>query len=197
MALVALVLAASPALAHESEEGSIRAEFRSFFGLRLGENKFHLNGTVVGTTASSIVVDVKAGSHVRDWIGEQATINVNADTKIYGKEKAELTLADVKVGDRIKIAGTIDGSILIALRIVDHGLPMKAFGEVTAKSDTSLTLQNNLTGVSQTVVLNEDTDVVINGEEKTTADIQVGDSGWVKFKNFAGSLIARIVVLFR
>ena len=73
----------------------------------------------------------------------------------------------------------------------------KAFGEVTAKTDTSITVKNNVTGATTTFTTDADTQVKINGETQTLADVQVGDRGFVKFKTQVSGFLAKMINLFR
>jgi hypothetical protein len=216
LTLAVLILGASPVLADNDDEGDRggregrgeKLEVRgSLFGAvkgwrwNLPDDRFELTGTLAAKTSNSVTLNVLGSIHVASIVNGQTTAIVNADTKIMGRKgKNNLTLADLVVGDKLFVSGTVSGSTLTATRIwaVDKkDKPAKVSGKVTAKTNTSVTVTNGLTATSQTVTTDENTKVLINGETKTTADINVGDSGWVKFKNVAGSMIARIVVLFR
>src|SRR3989344_4918842 len=200
IAALALTATVSIASAHENEShGFIKVKAEQAGGLRLGLNKFQFWGTVNSATSSSLVFNAKAGKHLSDLMGNgQVTVVINSDTKIKGNDEAVLSWADLKAGDKVIVSGSISGTVLTATQVRDLSRPVtRASGKVTAVTDNSITITNGLTGVSQTVTTNADTKVMINGESKTIADIQVGDSGWVKFKNEAGSLIAKFFNLFR
>lgn len=200
--------AALPAIAHDGGED------RNDRGLRLGvklesilenhldNNHFMLMGTVSSKTSGSLVVTVKTSANVPTLTNSLATVNVNSETKFTSNNKVS-ALADVKVGDKAIVIGTVNGTILTATSVhinVDkrsEHRAQRAMGEVTAKTSDSITIKNSLTNTTQTVTVDDDTKVRINGETKTLADVQVGDSGWVKFKVQAGVMIAKIINLFR
>lgn len=210
-ALVALALTATPALASDRDDrderrdvrvkadAKVRAEIGKF-GWAWGRHAFALSGTVAEVGTNSLTINVKEESRIDDdlIVDNQVLVVANADTKIYGKDKTALTLADIKVGDSVKIAGSVSGTTLTATHIADKSRPqVMAFGKVTAKTDNSVTITNSTTGLSQTVAVNGDTNVAINGQEAALADISVGDVGWVKFKNVAGDFVAKFIRLFR
>lgn len=198
IATLALTATVGLAAAHENEDHA-SLKVAEVGGLRLGLSKFQVFGTVASATSSSVVLNAKGGKHLPDLaVNGQVTVVISGDTKIMGNDETVLTWADLKAGDKVVVSGSIDGSVLAAKRIRDVSQPkVKASGEITAISGNFVTITNGLTGVSQTVTTNDDTKVMINGESKTVADIQVGDSGWVKFKNEAGVLIAKFFNLFR
>ncbi len=200
IATLAVTATAGIASAHENEgEDHVSLLASHAEGLHLGLSKFEVKGTVSSATATSVVLNAKSGKHLSDIaVNGQVTVVINSDTKIRGNEDSSLVWSDLKAGDKVIVSGTISGSVLTATRIRDISQPVaKASGKVTAVSANSVTITNGLTGASQTVMTNADTKVMINGESKTAADIQVGDSGWVKFKNEAGALIAKFFNLFR
>jgi hypothetical protein len=203
--------AALPALAHDGGENENRQGAK--LGVRLDHfldanpdnSKFVVLGTVSSKTSGSLVITVKTTANVPNLVNSLATVNVNSDTKFTSNNKVS-TLADIVVGNKVIAIGTVSGSTLTATSVhinVDKKTEeqarkkAKAFGEVTAKTDTSITIKNSLTNTTQTLTVDEDTKVKINGEVKTMADVQVGDSGWVKFKTSAGVMIAKIINLFR
>src|SRR3989338_6571023 len=198
----------SVAFAHDLEakvrtEGRADARIKPFsdlkalMGLKLGENKFVLNGTVKEVGSSSLTVEVRGGAHLKNVASGIAVVTVDADTK-FSNGKTGIALADVKAGAHVMIKGEIeDGGGLEADHVAAVVKPQIALGEVTAKTDTSITLKNNITGESKTVTTNDDTKVVLNGEVKTMADVQVGDKGMVKFKAVVDSFVAKVIRLFR
>ena len=198
IAVVALAFTATPAFAHGGDDdsrvsakASVRAAL-SKHGWAWGKHQFAISGTVSAVSSNSLTVDVKKDDN------RQVLVSVNSDTKIYGKDKTVLVFSDIKVGDKVKLAGSMSGSVLVASQIVNKSRPQViAMGQVTAKTDNSVTITNSTTGQSQTVAVNGDTNIAINGQEAGLADISVGDVGWVKFKNVAGDLVAKIIRLFR
>jgi cytoskeletal protein CcmA (bactofilin family) len=160
-------------------------------------NQFSLTGTVGSTTSSSIVVTVTNSKNLPTLNNNLATVNVDANTKYKADRTETVTLADVKVGQTVTITGTVNGTTLNG-QTVHIKLPKgKVFGEVTAKTATSVTMKNSVTGVTTTINTDADTKVNINGEAKTVADVQVGDKGFVKFKTKLAGMFAKVVNLFR
>ncbi|HYE22151.1 MAG TPA: DUF5666 domain-containing protein [Verrucomicrobiae bacterium] len=124
-------------------------------------------------------------------------VKIHSQTKITGNNGQATTLAAINVGDMVKAMGFIDNNVLKA-EVINVSTPsQKVYGEVTAKTGTSVTIKNNATGETKTVTVNPETKVSINGEVKTAADIQVGDKGIVKFKAMLDTLVAKVVQLFR
>lgn len=163
---------------------------------KVDATRFVLTGSVVATTSASITVNVKSQVHAT-VVNNQATVAVTADTKIARDKDQAAALASLKAGDQIVITGTLSGTTMTASKIHLIAVRGKAYGEVTAKTDTSITVKNAVTGVSQIFTTSGDTKVIVNGEAKTTADVQVGDKGFVKFKSDVSGLFAKFVALFR
>lgn len=154
------------------------------------DDHFAIAGTVSAVGSTSLSVNVRDDS--------VKVVVVDADTKFSINGKTEIRLADIKVGDKVMIKGEIeDNGGLEADRVVVMVRPQRAFGEVTAKTDNSITIKNNVTGDVKTLTVNPDTKVMVNGEAKTAADIQVGDRGMVKFKAMLDSFVATVIKLFR
>jgi hypothetical protein len=214
LSILALVLTATPAFAKNGKDKDNRGDkrfskiFRQF-GKRIDNNidatKFVLTGTVASKTTASLVVTTQTTVHVPSLTNSLATVNVDANTKINGNSGA-ITIADILVGDKVIVMGNVSGTTLTATNVQVNTVKTpeakkKAFGEVTAKTTTdgvtSVTVKNNVTGITQSVTVDENTKVVINGETKAVADIAVGDRGWVKFRDQAGTMIAKIFSLFR
>ncbi len=160
-------------------------------------DQFSLTGTVGSTTSGSIVVNITSSRNVPAMTNNIVTVNVNGDTKYKADKHETVTLADIKAGQKVMITGSVNGSTLTA-KSVQVKLPQgKVYGEVTAKTATSVTVKNSVTGVTQTINTDADTKVNINGEVKTVADVQVGDKGFVKFKTKLSGMFAKVVNLFR
>ncbi len=206
IALLALAFTATPAFAHDGDGGDHKGSFRASVktalenrGWHWGQNQFVAMGTVASVSGSNLTVNVQSSSKLGNIErGAQVVFATNSETKFFGSDKTVLALADIKVGDKVIASGSVEASVYTASTIWDKTRPVtKAYGTVTAKTDDSVTITNSVTGQSQTVAVNGDTNIAINGETKTAADISVGDVGWVKFKNTAGDLVAKLIRLFR
>jgi len=161
------------------------------------QNRFMVKGTVASVGTGSLVVTATKSENVPNMTNNQATVVVNASTKITGDKNDNFTLSNIMAGDQVIVHGTVTGTTLTATNINLKSVKKVAYGKVTAKTDTSVTITNTVTGTSQTVPVSTDTKVTINGETKTATDIAVGDSGWVKFKTRAGVIVTKIINLFR
>jgi hypothetical protein len=216
IAAIALSVIATPAFAKEGKNkhddredrglrlGKIMSEFKGELKLHddkhnndLASNQFILMGTVGSTTSGSIVVNVKGSVHVPTLTNNLATINVDSNTKFLANKNQTVTLAEIKVGQQVVIKGTVSGSTLTATMVHIMFPKGKAYGEVTAKTDTSITIKNSVTGTTQTFTTNSDTEVKVNSESKTITDVQVGDKGFVKFKATLSGMVAKVINLFR
>lgn len=212
IAAITLTLSANPVFANDKNGdkhedrglrlGQVMGEFRGELKLKdndhgIDNSQFILMGTVGSTTSASIVVNVKGSVHVPTLTNNVATVNVNADTKYHAEKNQTVKLADIKAGQQVVIKGTVNGTTMTATWVHVIFPKGKAYGEVTAKTDTSITVKNSVTGTTQTFTTNSDTKVNINGEAKTTSDIKVGDSGFVRFKTTLTGVVAKIINLFR
>jgi hypothetical protein len=218
LSVAALLLTATTAFA---SEGKIKTDLRLKAGLsdrldmrldasaeakpRLGErlqkfdreNTFVYAGTVKSVSGDSFVLTAKHGFRNNDDGSTQdVTIKTNADTKITMLGAAS-TMASLKAGQTVWTMGKTDASANVASWVHIKAEKKKIMGEVTAKTDTSITLKNNVSGQTTTVPFNDDTKVSINGEAKTMADVQVGDKGKVKLNVVLDVMVAKFVHLFR
>jgi hypothetical protein len=223
LSLAALLLTASFASAHEGSRvnaeanANIKAGLLEKFDLKFGtegsvntqnhsedsddhNNHFVLMGQVKSIAGSNIVITVNRGPHNKgnnELANKDVTIVTNSDTNFRVKGDENPALADIKVGQQIIVKGQKDGTSYVAAWVHVHAQKKHAFGEVTAVSGSSITVENNVTGATTVIPMDADTEVKINGETKTIADIQVGDRGMVKFKAVLDSFVATIVRLFR
>jgi hypothetical protein len=167
-----------------------------------------VKGTVKSKNSDSITLTIDNRVHPRweilgkekklledERISGELVVKLNSDTKFH-KDKNEIGADQVAVGDNIMVIGKRDGATFVANHVFVMQPKSRSFGEVTAKTDNTVTIKNNATGESKTVELNPETQISINGEAKTAADIQVGDKGFVKYR-VAADLVAKVVKLFR
>jgi hypothetical protein len=211
LALVGL-FAAAPALANNGN-GNDNNRGRGGVFYRADrpkdDSRFVVTGTVNVVNASS--VEINATQNKGGFFGwfhwgknksnnsgltGAVTINTNSDTKIT-QDKDTIALNQIAKNDIIVVTGTkTDDDTLLAsaIRIQTRGA---IAGQVTAKTDNSVTIKNNVTGETKTVATDDDSKISINGEEKAVADIEVGDRGFVKFKKTVDGLVAKFIGLFR
>ncbi len=203
---VGAMLAAAPAHA-ESDKSHGEG-----FGLKLGgiarilsdEKREHKRGdTAKADGAVSVHGTVSAIS------GSILTLSgKNGATYTVQAANAEVTngvLADIDVGDTVKVKGTLSGSIIVATRVDDTHINKRDMqarlenlraGIVTSVSGGVFTLTRFGTGTSATVTTNASTTVKLNGQATTTAAITpgtavvvVGSSGTTSPDTVVGSVI--------
>lgn len=212
--------AAVPAFANDGSHGRgndsdrDRAENRSVANNQTWPSSFSLTiqGNVTAKSADSITIAINDQSGVwrhKGWFkhtaqtfkekfGTSIVVKVNADTKYSSQDKnATITLANIAVGNTVRIKGNYANSVFTGSSVKVVYPSGKAMGTVTAKTADSVTIKNTVTGDTKTVTVDADSKVMINGEDKAIADIQVGDKGVVKFKNKVGTLVAKVINLFR
>jgi hypothetical protein len=173
---------------------------RNWFGNN-DSSQFVVVGTVQSVGTNSFVVSARWFANVQNVTNGQVTINVDSNTKFTGTD----SLSSATVGKSVVAIGNPSTNLLatrVSIMGVKPDVPVpqkkaKAMGEVTAKTDNSITVKNSLTGDTKTITTDANTKVSINGEAKTVADVKVGDSGWVKFKTVGSTFVAKIVNLFR
>ena len=100
------------------------------------------------------------------------TIQLNGST-IYQLGKTKGDKADVKVGSRVVVQGTVSGETFTALTV--HIALSNAGGEVTAKTSDTITVKRR-DGKVTVLHLSKDTTFKVRGKDAATlADIAVGD----------------------
>lgn len=210
MSLVAVSLfAATPAFAKEQGDkhevlhlGQIKNLFRKS---NMDNNQFLVIGSIDSTTTNSLLVKETAVLHVPTVTNGMVVIKTDSKTVVTNEGKTA-AMTDLKKDVNVVIMGTVSGSDLTAsnIRIVktveklkDHEKDNVVAGKVNANTNGTVTITNGLTSVAKTITTDANTKVVIDGQVKTVADIQVGDSGWVKFKTVGTTLVAKVFHLFR
>jgi hypothetical protein len=129
----------------------------------------HVEGTVgaVDAEAGTITINPRSGSPV--------ALTTDSSTRIT-RNGAAATLADVKAGDHA--AAEYVTATNVATRIEAENdseqEPAEVEGQVTAASDTSITIAPR-TGDSVTLTLDSSTVILVNGKPGAAADIKVGD----------------------
>jgi hypothetical protein len=105
--------------------------------------------------------------------GDQTrTIQLNGST-VYELGKTKGDKADVKVGSRVVVEGSVSGETFTALTV--HIALSNASGEVTAKTGDSITVKRR-DGKTTVIHLSKDTTFKVRGKDAATlADIAVGD----------------------
>ena len=211
LSLAGLALVATPAFAKEkgehrgmSEGLGLHLGIKNF--LRAGNPQFVVVGTVDTVTTDMLTVKVKADANVSNVTNGEVSIKTDANTKIMKAGQA-IQLSDLKSGDNVVAVGTAGTDLTASMVKVasadnDDQKPVekksnKAIGQVTAVTDNSVTIKNSLTGVTQTITTDANTKVNIDGQSKAVSDVQVGDSGWIRFKTMGTTLVAKFIHLFR
>jgi len=111
---------------------------------------------------------------------------LTADAKIIQAFGMKIHLADIHVNDKAKVKGTVEGSVIMAKKVVvtpPNTHPAKGKGMVTAVGGNSFTLQTNHQGIISNVTVNTNASTTIitkNGSATTSAAIVVGSKVKIK-----------------
>ncbi len=162
----------------------------------LEQSQFIVMGTVKSVSGSQFVITLKPVHRRFGNLEGDLTIKTTAETKISMIGDATM-MTEFSPGALVIVKGERSGSEFVADWVQVKGERKRIAGEVTAKTDDSVTIKNNVTGVVTTVAIDDNTKVSVNGEAKTFADVQVGDKGFVKIKAVLGSVVAKFMTLFR
>jgi hypothetical protein len=103
--------------------------------------------------------------------GWTRTIRVDDETAS-SKSGAEIGLADLTVGDRIAFRQTLEDDGTWTIDAIAVILPHVG-GEVTAIDGSTITVKGR-DGQPATITVNGDTELKVNGEDATVADVEVG-----------------------
>lgn len=124
MVVVALLVAAVPALAAEPGAGNRYGVQNGAAGgqqLRQGGQVFALIGTITALGTDSITVQVQGGNRlVRDYVGQELTVQVTEGTKYMRWTEGgsvPITFADLSVGDSTNIRGLASDDLFTATRV--------------------------------------------------------------------------------
>jgi hypothetical protein len=148
---------------------------------------------VVPTIRGQASAVTSTGFKITTRDGSVWTVTVNGSTK-YSYGQGDGTLADVKDGTRVVVAGTPTGeNALTALGV--RIAPDRAVGTVTAKSADSITIKKR-DGTSLTIHVDADTNIRVPGKENATlsditVDMAIGITGRARSN---GSIDADAVV---
>ncbi len=132
-------------------------------------------GTVAAVGKDSVTITLADAT--------QKTLTVNADTKLKIPDtdaSGSVTLADLKVGDKIKVeTSATDATLAVSIYAKGtHQRGVKTVGIVTAVGSSSLTITDKA-GITKTITVNADTKLRAPDRDAsgsvTLADILVGD----------------------
>ncbi|MEK6749366.1 MAG: DUF5666 domain-containing protein [Pseudomonadota bacterium] len=197
-----------------AQEGSISADDDD--DVSATDDQAYLEGkiTAIADDKSSFTFALE---HSNDPAANTLTVNIDANTQLVGEHgDAVLTADQLVVGDEVEVEGSADAvtHIITATRVeVEHAdrqqIPMdanavKLMGTITsiAADATSITvkvgfakgaLSAEVTDVEVTIVAT--TKIVKTGNEKTVADLSVGDKVFVRGALDAGKVNAELIVV--
>ena len=137
-------------------------------------------GTVTAAGGDSISLHREAGD---------LTVRVSAQTTFDLGPKVSGTLADVQVGDRIGVQGSLAGSTLNATRVQVH--LVEARGVIASRSDSSITLSHGIWTAN--VTLTQQTTVHNLQGPGSLQDLAVGQEVAALGRVSGGALVARVV----
>jgi hypothetical protein len=182
------VVAASAAVAL-ADDAPAKAHASSFAGAV----------TAVGSGSLTIHVD-RAGKRATDLVGHTITVSVPAGTPItLGKDKTSISLGDIQVGWRARVAAVQDASGTWTAKRVHAGRGDHWFaGTLTAVGSSSITVDVEKTGHHDTQLLGQTLVVPVDsatqyvlGKDKTPItlhDLTVGDRVGVVVHSPGGDL---------
>jgi hypothetical protein len=133
------------------------------FGGRGGHGFMFGGITVTAISGNDISLETEDG-----WT---RTITVDDGTE-YSKSGDEISLADLAVGDRIAFGQTLEDDGTWTIDAIAVILPHVG-GEVTAIDGSTITLEAR-DGTTSTITVNGDTTYLVNGDDATLADVEVG-----------------------
>lgn len=192
-AMTVALMAATPALADDGKHDGnfldvkLGAAARFLNNIERGEREAHvaasssaqakvnIKGSVTAVNGSTITLSGKDGA--------QYTVNA-ASATITGDDRT-IAITDIKVGDTLKIEGTLTGTVVTATKVKDQSIEKRDIakavsnlraGIVTAVNGPVLTITRFGTGTSSTVNTNASTTVKIGGKATTTSAIAQGDA---------------------
>lgn len=130
--------------------------------------------TVVGTVSSL------SGTDIVLKVGEGLfKIRTNADTKFVPRSGSSIAFTDIRVGDRVTVQGIVQAeNDILASRVQDQAIRVQRAtltGTVTslATDGKSLVIKTKQRG-TQTILLDEKTKILKNGDAATAASLTVG-----------------------
>ncbi|HVY73117.1 MAG TPA: DUF5666 domain-containing protein [Candidatus Paceibacterota bacterium] len=216
----ALLLAAAPMLAsahndsNNSGKGGIKADVKSSMSLNMGANIQHVlfgtplpshatttaNGsintsaTVTAINGSTLTVNAKGGT----------TYTVNAANATFSNANdTNVSLSQVKVGDTLRIKGTVNGSTITAEKISDDAARLRTVlsangaagaGVVTSVNGSILTIKPYGTKATTTVTTNASTVYRVNGDLASSSAVTVGSNVVIAGNTNADTSIAASIV---
>lgn len=159
-----------------------------------GERAF---GTV--TSVGVTQFEIKKGD------GSSLTVMVGDSTR-YRQGHREIQLEDLKPGDHVFVIGQTGGNHQFRARMVRRmsqeemarfrNMGDRAFGEIVSIKNNELKIRNPFRG-EQTVVVNDQTQFLKDGEAITLKALKVGDRVFAMGKEEGGKLVANRVVTGR
>lgn len=157
----------------------------------------HTSATVTAVNGSTLTVTAKNGTTY--------TVNAaNADLK--GNGDIAIALGQIKVGDTVRIKGTVNGSTITATKLSDDAVRVRAAlaangaagaGIVTSVTGSTFTIKPFGTKATTTVGTNASTTYRVNGDLASSSALQVGSKVVIAGNtNSDTSISASIVGIF-
>lgn len=152
-----------------------------------------VTGSISAISGSDIVVNGNNGT----------TYTVHAAGATLSGNGNVVVLADLKVGDTVVIRGTLDGTVITALKIRDLSLAQRSFlnavgavgaGVVTSVSGSTFTIDPIGKQTTTTVTTNASTTYVQNGAATTSSALGVGSKVFIAGTTTSDTTIAASIV---
>ncbi len=187
------LLTATPALADSNKgRNDDNAGFRIGSVIKLfnkdsrhNDDKKHATTTAQGTVNVSGKVTAVNGTTITLSGKDGATYTVNAANATISAENRTLAITDIKVGDTLKVKGTLTGSTIVATTIRDKSTAQRELetklsnlraGIVTAVNGSVVTITRFGTGTTSTVNTNASTTIKVKGGATSTSAITPGSA---------------------
>ncbi len=160
-------------LAHE--QGDDRKEENA----QKHENKGHASSTATTTVSVAGNVSAISGTTLTLQGKNGAVYTVNAANASVSNG----VLADIKVGDTVKVNGTLSGTVILATKIKDGSIQLRKFearvdnfkvGVISAVSGAGFTITTLGSGASTSVTTNASTTYKAGGKATTSAAVHAG-----------------------
>ncbi len=148
-------------------------------------DKKHATTTAQGTVSISGKVTAVNGNTITLSGKDGATYTVNAAGAAITAENRTLAITDIKVGDTLKVNGTLTGTTIVATKIRDKSTVQRDLesklsnlraGIVTAVNGTVLTITRFGTGTTSTINTNASTTIKVKGGATSTSAITPGSA---------------------
>lgn len=165
-----------------------------------------MQGRMPGERAFGTITSVGVNQfQIKKPDGSLLTVMVDSNTR-YREGRQEIQLEDLKPDDQVFVMGSTGENKQFDARMVRRmtqqemerfrNMGDRAFGEITSIENNELKLRNPYRG-DQTIVVNDQTQFMKDGQTITLKDLKVGDRVFAMGKEENGKLVASRVMTGR